>query len=786
MNEAWMESVEEIAARRAALLDELAGGPKGGSWCGSHSELIDEAVKAIYHAHFRSGSPAVAVVASGGYGRRELAPWSDVDLAIVPLEENAPGLEAAVRYLFQSIHVALQDVLGLEVGYSYRLVADCVSLDVKSRTGLMDGRLVCGSAEAHKALQQGLAESLPVGEFLLAKLDERARAYSRHHDTPLVVESQLKEGAGGLRDHHSACWIADAIGTARPEGDEPFEFVLSVRNALHYAAGSRTDLFTRPRQAEVADLWRMDMLALVSRLCQSMAVLHERMGAARSAIRASSFAISPGMRARDGSTELSFGASLSQAAVGVALGVRLGLSTPKLNLGSSAHPSGPEVLYALATGEQTIRSLDHAGVLERLLPELTRCRTLMPNDTAHVYTVFEHTLRVVRNLDSLAPGSFLADVMASLSSKGALYLAALLHDAGKAIPESRHSESGALLVADVGTRWQLAAGIAEQVAWLVRNHLVLAEFLRLRDVANPATAEELGRIVERQERLDMLTLLTWADVSAVFPGAWSPAQDHLLQELHRRTTRVLSQGSPEPTDPAVYRRKLLRELRDEAIPAEEIAAFVESLPAHYLVSTPQELVRLHIQLERRARGGEATVEFFDQPELGRTDVTVCCLDSPGLLSRLLGAIYAFDLSIHGLRASTTHTDRPVALDVFSVSFAGRTIPSATAQAFAQAVKHVIAGENSVEEVLETHKKDPHRRQEVFSHRFLPGSPGILEVQAPTGRGMAYRFSRLIAGHGWNIEAARVGQWAGRATAAFYVTGERGRDLTEKEVEEALG
>lgn len=194
------------------------------------------------------------------------------------------------------------------------------------------------------------------------------------------------------------------------------------------------------------------------------------------------------------------------------------------------------------------------------------------------------------------------------------------------------------------------------------------------------------------------------------------------------------------------------------------------MPAHYVVSVGPELARLHLSMIERAKRGEVLIELFDQNEPGLTDITVACPDAPGLLSKALAVLYAHDLSIHGLRAGTTSDAQPAVLDVFSVSFAGRVLPPATAQAAAASLKAVLSGSLDPDELLRKMGKDPMRRQQVFTYRYLPGSPGILEVQAPRGRGMAYRLSRLIAANGWNIVAARVGQWAGRGTAAFYLEG----------------
>jgi len=155
------------------------------------------------------------------------------------------------------------------------------------------------------------------------------------------------------------------------------------------------------------------------------------------------------------------------------------------------------------------------------------------------------------------------------------------------------------------------------------------------------------------------------------------------------------------------------------------------------------------------------------------------------LSKILGVFYALDLGIHAIRASTTSTTPAIAVDVFTVSFADKPLASATSKILKSALTSVLNGSLDYETFLRDKGKDPGRKQNHFSYTFLEGNPAILEVQAPKGRGMAYRLSRLIAGRGWNITAARVGQWAGRGTAAFYLQAGDGHKLGKGEVERAL-
>jgi [protein-PII] uridylyltransferase len=768
------------------LIARLRRTPAVPDWCELHTCLVDDAVRSVFErvsALFPS-LPPIAIVGTGGYGRKELAPYSDVDLTVIPLDEASPALDGAVRELFQGIHQVIGGELRLEIGYAYRLVNDAPALDEKSRTGLLDARLIAGSPEPLDALLDLYWNTFPIGEFLISKIDERLASYARFHDTPLVVEPQLKEGAGGLRCFQAANWLRAAIGERPLRSTRAYEHVLNLRNLLHLVCEKRQDVLSRQRQAEIADLVQQDVYGLMSEHASHALELSQEFALARERLFEARFSLGGGVVALRGEARISTRASASAAAAGIAKATRLRLRVPEEEAATTEEVDGAEVLFAISAGEKALRNLDRAGLLRVLLPELAQCKTLMPQDSAHVYTVYEHTFRVIRHLDELQPGTFLGDIKASLREAGPLYLAALLHDVGKADPSLHHSESGARMAAALARRWGLAEPTADLVEWLVREHLTMARFIGMRDVMNPQTTHEFAAIVRDQERLDLLTLLTYADVSAVSKETWTPAQDAFLRELYERTT-LLFQGEAAHPDTSMYRKRLLRELRTEETSEQEVQTFLESLPAYYLSSTPPDLVRLHLRYVLEATAGRPVIELFQVPEMGSTELTVCCQDQPGLLSRILGVIYAYDLSIHGIRASTTHTDNPVALDVFTVSFGGRPVPPASAQQLTKGLRAVLEGSQRFEDLLRDRGKDPNGTQHNFSYTYLEGAPSILEVQAPRGRGMAYRLSRLISQQGWNITAARVGQWAGRGAAAFYILGPDQQPVTRSDIERAL-
>ena len=774
-----MRRIEEWVEARLELLGELERRPEGLSWCERHSRLVDETIRSIVPEN-----APFSVIATGGYGRRELSPYSDIDLTIVPFDEGDPRLDEEVRRYYRELHDAFAK-FGLPLGYAFRHLADAPGLDEKSRTGLLDRRLVAGDGRAFRPLIAALNESFAAGDFALAKIRERNLAKASTHDTPLVAEPELKEGAGGLRDFQAANWLRIAIGERPIPPDAAYDTVLQARNLLHLSAGRALDRLTRSRLVEVSRRVGETPVRFADELGYARLSLAHEYARALRRLREARFEISRGVFAARGEIRLSSDVGAGAAAFGISIGIRLGLTVEEFPNEVHSLEAGPEALRAISPGARTIRAVDESGLLEKLLPELTRLRTRLPQDAVHVYTVMEHTLRAVAAIDELTEDSYLGQLLAGLPDRGRLILATLLHDVGKVDGDEGHAEWGAAMAERVGRRWRLGDAVVADVVWLVREHLTMARFIRVRDLERAETIEEFAGIVGTTDRLSLLTLLTYADVKAVAEEVWTPAMDTFLKQLYDRTLARLESARPATGDLAAYRRRLVRRLNEGPIDEEAVERFVRSMPADYLAGTPVELIADHMEYAQRAAAGEPTVEAHPRPDIGATELTVVAQDSSGLLSRLLGVLYASDLGIVSLRARTAESATPVVLDSFVASFGGGPIPTATLRAVSENLRAVARGERDSDDILRARGLDPLRRQELFRWHYVEGTPGILEIRARRGRGMAYRMARRLAALGWNVVSARVGQWAGNAAAAFYIVGADGAAVSLEAVVEAF-
>lgn len=773
----------DSATKRDSHLQNLVSSPRGFDWCREHSNLADNIWRELHliMRQLHPDCPPIAIIATGGYGRQELAPYSDIDVSIIPLTEGK-GLEDALRWIFRAADQVIRTGLGCRLSYTYRLPADVPGLDPVTLSNLLDLRLVTGSPEPSRILEQVLLQTLPDAEFILHKIDERKRDMLATNETPLVVEPNLKYGAGGLRCFHTYNWIGIALGE-RYEGYSPeMDKLLLARNLLHLVSGRQNDVLSRTRLKEISEILNTEPELLGSELAECLLKNHNFYNFGLRRIHENRFDIGRTARSVRGELRIDHNSPADQAAIAVDIATRLGLIIPEENA-DVTEESSPTALHALS-GEKTIRNLLKSGVLNRLIPPLANCVTLMPADESHKYTVYEHTLVAIQLWEQVHKQPDLAEIHFQIKDSECMVLALLLHDVGKSIQGRPHSESGAEIAEQICRTWKLDSGRASLIVWLVKEHLTMSKFIRMRDIMHPETASEFAAIVQDEQRLAMLTILTYCDVNAVNPEIWTPMQQQLLIELFRKTLHILQSNSNESQDEQVVRRKILRNLQRTHLSDKELEPFLDSLPAHYLLSTDSETTALHFEYVQQAKTGEIVVAFQDYPKLRITDITVAAPDTPGALTAILGVLYAYDLTLVGLRASTTNDAQPILLDTFTVTSSKREVPHAIANRVSNAIESVLKDGN-LDQLLSSMGKDPVRKQEFLKVNIINQEPAIIEIQAPRGRGLAFRLARVIAELELNIVGARVGQWAAAGSAAFYVQPRPGTILDEKKIIQAF-
>ena len=583
---------DEVFAGNAFLIDQLI------------RVLFDFAGSKVYPAANLSTGEQLSVVAIGGYGRAELAPFSDIDLMFLLPYKQTPHGEQVIEYMLY----VLWD-LGLKVGHATRSLHDTVRLakeDVTIRTSLLDARWLWGNQALFLAFKERFDKEVKAGsgpKFVEAKLEERDARHERMGDTRYVVEPNVKEGKGGLRDLQTLYWIAKYLyemetladlvpaGVFTKQDARRFEkaqaFLSTVRCHLHYYAGRAEERLSFDAQTAIAarlgytDRGRVsgverfmkhyfliakDVGNLTRVLCATLEDRHKKKQGffhlplmARRKLSVDGFKVdgdrltveSENAFREDPIKLLRLFAEAQQNDLDIHPEA-LRLITRDLKLINKALRAQPEanrlfveILTSKKDPEKALRRMNEAGVFGKFIPDFGRVVAQMQYDMYHTYTVDEHTIRAIGMLAKLEAGKLIDEapvsskVVQEVHSRRALYLSVLIHDIAKGRNGS-HSELGAKIALKLCPRLGLTEEETETVSWLVLQHLTMSDIAFKRDVDDPKTIADFAGMVQSVERLRLLTVLTVADIRAVGPGIWNNWKSNLLRNLYERTMQHLS------------------------------------------------------------------------------------------------------------------------------------------------------------------------------------------------------------------------------------------------------
>jgi len=649
---------------------------------------------------------ACAVVALGGYGRAELAPYSDVDLLFLHPGRPGPAVPAFVERALQLLWDA-----GLSVGHSFRSPRECLveaRADLHTRTSFAEARRLAGSETLFAELLRTVDEDLLTNrrateEFLEALRIDLEERHGKHGNAVCVQEPNLKEGVGGLRDLHTVFWIGHArFGSGRlavlaREGwlsdaevrvaRRASDFLWRVRNEAHFSTGRRTDTLTLDLQGELAphlgygpkggliasELFMRDYYRRASELFElGRAFLLRNVGARprRLLARLTSrprrrrgfeiregrlFAHAPHPPFGGGAASLLDAVELAQVE-GIDLSDELKLQMrARAGLVDGAFCSSPEagrtfrrILGRRGRVGMALRALHETGILGRLLPEWARISFLVQHDLYHRYTVDEHTLRAIEALDEVAAGenaslARLGVVFDELGDVMPLYLGMLLHDVGKG-RGGGHVRRGVRIATKTLARLGAEPEDAVRVLFLIDAHLEMSQLSQQRDLSEPALIEAFAGRVGSLERLNLLLLLTYADHRAVAPGIWNEWKATLLWELYDRTRHQLLGGEGRGDRADAAREEAVAELRRE-VPAEEVERHFALLPERYLHTTDAERMVRHFRLLRRGTERAVTTDWIDVAGGHASELTLTARDRRGLLAAVTGTLTASGIDI---------------------------------------------------------------------------------------------------------------------------------------------
>jgi len=844
---------EELKESRNLLFSRFSVGEVPEDFQENYTEMIDQYFRSNLQESetggklFKNKRP-FALVALGGYGRRELCLHSDIDIMIL-FESKIPR---EAKDLSNEFFLPLWD-LGLDLGYSIRSHKDCLSLvkdDFEVLTSLIDARFICGDSPLYLSLMEKLYKKVVAKKdttFCLWLDDRDKIRMDTYGDASYLLEPNLKEGIGGLRDYHHILWLARALfhlGIPRDleymgqlshneyrELKDNLMFIWLVRNYLHFLSGRRNDRLNFEYQDEIAyrlgykdDKGLLAVEQFLGRLhscVASIKVLH------RSFVK--SQLPKKGITKKDSYSgdllegihiyqdELNFDSAtviISDPPVlikifeqGALLGYPLSMEAMRLvreflhliddNFRGSKKVS--HSFFNILKGEhagETLDQMHETGFLDAFIPEFEQIRDRVQFDTYHIFPVGRHLLETVRYLKDLANHKelLLLDTFADLSDPEPLLLAGLFHDIGKMGKD--HANRGVSIAKNILKRFHYEKNKTEDMLFLIRHHLLLAETATRRDLGDEKIVVQCARTVGNMERLKMLYLLTWADSKATNPRAWNEWTANLVQELFFKMLHIIEGSELATLDASKRVKKTQSEIRrfvEEKTSTYELEKIFEIMSPRYLLNTnPRDIVD-HIEMvqslqERLHRYDERAFIFEAREEASEScwEITFLAKDRLGLFSDLAGVLALNSINILSAQIYTWRDG--TAVDIFRASNPLDPIHSdETWEKVRKDLENRFKGKLSL-----TYRLDQKSQSSILSPRYPSPRPPqvivdnassdfftLIEVFADDHIGLLYLITRCLFDLRLDIRIAKISTKGDQAADVFYV-----RDLDGQKVEDA--
>lgn len=816
--------------------------------------FIFEAANERYSRRYTRAHQRCAVIAQGSYGRRELSPQSDLDILVI----YPTTVTAYVETIAESLLYSLWDA-GLQVGHAVRTIPECVELakkDLTIKTAILDGRFICGSTELgadfSERVQAEVARTDTDG-FIAAKLRESADRHSRYGGSVFMLEPNVKEGQGGLRDLHTVLWAAhvkrgilklEQLAEAQIVSEEELaellaanEFITRVRNSLHFLTHSKQDSLTFDRQEAIAarfgyqsddrntaaDLFMRDYYRHAAVVARTSADIIERLSDA---------SVRPGFIDRLVSRAVRDGVSIvgerlaaeerifredpvnllrvlhdaqrndvtlsSETREAVRSSARL--ITPEIAASKEAIGAFFDILRWKDGVYRTLAEMNRLGVLGHLVPEFGRLFCMVQHDFYHVYTVDEHSLVGVRELEFLRDGVFvqqsplLTQIMRECDRAEILYLAMMFHDLGKGYGGD-HDERGALMVRDIGKRLGLHKDDRETLEFLVRHHLVMSMLAQSRDVEDDMLVANFVKQVGNPTNLRYLYLLTFADMKAVGPKVWSGWKDHLLSELYMRSVDMFDKGLVTEADLRRRAKRIkLRVAKRATADAERarIETFLDKMPNSYLLSTGDDAIYDHWRLYESLGRSLFRSGVEHHADRGFSEFTVCTADRPGIFLRIAGVLLAHGLSVIGARITTSA--EKIVLDTFRIDHATGTANPLDPEVWThvrRSLEGVLDGSIDVDILVADARRASERtivaqkarrrvRTRVEIDNEVSKKYTVLDLYASDRAGLLFTVASCIYHLGLRIHVAKITTHVDKVLDVFYVTDVQGRKVTAPE------
>jgi len=819
--------------------------------CRERSALNDEIiVRALSEFGFKDVK-GISIIALGGYGRDELCPYSDIDLLILYSVKSKKWAKELTEHLLYF----LWD-LNLEIGHSVRTVDECIELskdhDTTILTSLLDSRHIYGDEKLTKKLENKLFnELLPEYSniFIDKKIAESKNRVRRYGGSVYLLEPNIKEGEGGLRDVHTALWVAQArykiknfrdllnIGVINSKEhrviEKCYNFLLAVRSQLHYLAKRREDRLSFDYQEKVARFFGyrdaelravekfMRVYYLRARLTnqQSERIIESCIAKTRvsSESRRTTY-LENGFTIQGGCLSVTSRNVFKENPVNLIRAfeyankhsVKMSKHLTWLIWENSIHIDDKvrrnsefngiflRILKTAKNVSEILYQMNELRLLAHYIPEFGKIVCMVQHDAYHVYTVDVHSIFMVREIEKLTNYSYeeefplLTKIAESVEKRHVLYLACLIHDAGKGSGKD-HSEKGSRMAPVIAARMGLNKQESMQLEFLVKYHLIMPHFSQRRDLHDVSLIERFSEMVKSLETLILLYLLTFADMKSVGPDVWSNWKGMLLRELYLRTAKYLELG--EYTKESVEKRKervidKVLKINKKQVSLKRTRNILDSMPDSYFSAHAPKAIANHIKIINKS-DSDMTTDLVHHPREEYDEFIFWGNDDKKLIYKICGVLTASNINILGARIVTTNDGR--VLDVFYVNKLGKST-SDEKEVWEKINTNLIRvhkGKDDVEQLVNKRKSGT-----AFYEKVIPKYPPRIEIDNNSSDtstiidiythdrvGLLYDVAKTLDKLRLNINYAKISTKVDQVVDVLYVSTRAGKKITdEKRIE----
>lgn len=844
--------------------------------CHAQTKVLDillvhlfRATKQFYFQETGKHPPVVALIALGGYGRQELNPKSDIDLMflhdgeLVPSVFQGTDMHPFMGYISEQILYTLYDI-PLKVGHSVQTIGECITLaskDMRSKTALIEARRIDGALSLYTSFKKRVFEECiknHTKKYLSDRQQDQKLRHQKYGNSPTLLEPDLKNGCGGLRDFHNLVWISffkfhtTNLDVLKKRGhitqselaqlNEAHNFLLRVRNELHYLSPRSTDILSKSIQPTVAAHLGFEGTPAM-RIEKFMQTLytHNRNIYLISSMVEQRFALSPENELQPNLTSLISRKSFKIDGVKVENGriyppkpdffkqdssrlMRLfllmqqrGLSLhPELfqqirdqnNLCNSEFRTNTQVrdsfltiLHQRGSVAPILRKMHETNLLGGYIPEFGKLTCLVQHEFFHRYTADEHTLMCIEQLDRIwqareEPYIKFQNIFQNIESPHILYLALLLHDTGKALPNTKaHADDSATLSSIVAKRMQLSERETELLLFLVKNHLYFYQIATQRDPYDITEIQNVVENVKTPERLNLLFLLTFSDTLGTSETLWTGFKDLLLWSLYKNVLKYLKNPDADIFGDDTLRQfkkfaKNVEVFLDRGVTKDDVTKHLLAINSSYRRAFSPDQIARHITLAKQLLkmpgplNGEAPdtfkINWEKQLHHACSRVTICAYYAQGVFHKICGALTASGLTI--LNARRFLRKDGISLDSFQVLNASQSdLPSEKVRKeFQQILKKTLNDRIDLEEAIRA-KYRSRKPSYLIVQKDVLSIPTtiswvlneskddtILKVQCQDYLGLLYSLTRVLSQLGAEIVSTNSVTEKGAAVDIFRI------------------